>query len=276
MEQLGERLSSVGVVEDSLHTYRASAARPGATALTSIDLLTFEGVSYSYRPEHVALGDITFTVPRGEVIGVVGPSGAGKSTLVQLLLRLRTPERGRYCVNGREASDYADGDWTRLVSYLPQQPKLVAGTVADNIRFFRDVSQADVEAAARMAHLHDEIVGWPQGYETVIGERADGLSGGQAQRLCLARALVTRPDLLVLDEPTSALDAMSEYHVQVALGQLRGETTIFIIAHRLSTLSICDRVLVLRDGRMERFETRERLAGEAGFYREALRMSGLT
>ena len=274
--QFGERMASIGAVEDSLHRYRASVARTGQTPLDSIDLIEFQNVSYSYRPDRPALAGVSFSVSRGEVIGVVGPSGAGKSTLVQLLLRLRSPHDGSYAVNGTDAIEYADADWTRLVSYLPQQPKLVAGTVSDNIRFFRDVSQVAVEDAARMAHLHDEVQGWPDGYETVIGERADALSGGQAQRLCLARALVTTPGLLVLDEPTSALDAVSEHHVQLALTELRGSTTIFIVAHRLSTLSICDRVLVLRDGQVERLESREQLAGEAGFYREALRMSGLT
>lgn len=274
--QVGERLASVTAVEDRLNAYRASAAHAGAVPLGTIEVLEFRGVSYSYRADREAIKNVTFTVPRGEVIGVVGPSGAGKSTVVQLLLRLRNPGRGQYLVNGQEASEYADGDWTRLVSYLPQQPKLIDGTVTENIRFFRDVGREDIEAAARMANVHDEVVTWSQGYDTVIGQRSDAISGGQAQRLCLARALVTRPALLVLDEPTSALDAMSEYQVQKALGELREKTTIFIIAHRLSTLSICDRILVLNDGHVEGLATRAHLAGETGFYREALRMSGLT
>jgi ABC-type multidrug transport system fused ATPase/permease subunit len=126
-----------------------------------------------------------------------------------------------------------------------------------------------------MANLHDEIISWPQGYETVVGQRANAISGGQAQRLCLARALVTDPALLVLDEPTSALDAISEHSVQQALGALRGRTTIFIIAHRLSTLSVCDRILVLNNGRVDGFGTRDQLADEGGFYQQALRLSGL-
>jgi len=274
--QLGERLPSVACIEDRLASYRSAGAVAGGVALRSVERVELRGVSYSYRAGHAAIDDVSFGVDRGEVVGVVGPSGAGKSTLVQLLLRLRAPDQGRYLVNGRDAAEFAARDWARLVSFLPQQPKLIAGTVAENIRFLRDVTDQRIVSAARKAHLHEEILTWRDGYETMVGQRADALSGGQAQRLCLARALVTDPELLVLDEPTSALDAMSEHHVQLALGALRDRTTIFIIAHRFSTLSICDRVLVLNDGRAEAMETRELLAGAGGFYQEALELSGLT
>ena len=273
--QVGERVASVIAIEERLALYRSHTSPIGKVELATVETLEFQSVSYSYRPGQAAINHVSFQVTRGEVIGVVGPSGAGKSTLVQLLLRLRAPDQGRYLVNGLDVADFTDPDWTRLVSFLPQQPKLITGTVADNIRFLRDVTAEQIEGAARMAHLHDEIITWPDGYQTVIGQRADALSGGQAQRLCLARALVTHPALLVLDEPTSALDAMSEHHVQQALRALRGRTTIFIIAHRLSTLNICDRLLVLKDGHVEAMESRERLAAKSGFYQEALRLSGL-
>jgi ATP-binding cassette, subfamily B, bacterial len=274
-QQVGERSASVVSVDERLASYRASAAQPGSLPLASVEALEFRNVSYWYRPGRAAISDVSFSVARGEVIGVVGPSGAGKSTLVQLLLRLRAPGQGSYLVNGRDAVDYTNRDWARNVSFLPQQPKLIAGTVAENIRFFRDVTFDQIESAARMANLNADIMAWPQGYATVVGQRADALSGGQAQRLCLARALVTAPAMLVLDEPTSALDAISEHAVQEALGAVRGQTTIFIVAHRLSTLSICDRILVLNDGRLEAIDTRECLANEGGFYQEALRLSGL-
>ncbi len=273
--QIGERLVSVAAVEDRIALYRANAATAGSIDLLTVQSLEFRAVSYWYRVGPAAISDLSFTVTRGEVIGVVGPSGAGKSTLVQLLLRLRSPARGRYLVNGRDASDYSVLDWSHQVSFLPQEPKLIAGSVADNITFFREVTDAQIETAARMASIHAEIMSWPHGYDTVIGHRANALSGGQVQRLCLARALVTKPTFLVLDEPTSSLDALSEHSVQEALGEVRGSTTIFIIAHRLSTLSICDRILVLKDGRVEAFETRERLIEVDGFYQEALRLSGL-
>lgn len=274
--QVGERLPSIVSVEDRLASYRSAATVAGDVDLRSVERVEFRAVSYSYRVGHAAINDVSFSVERGEVIGVVGPSGAGKSTLVQLLLRLRAPDRGTYLVNGRDAAQFRHGDWAELVSFLPQQPKLIAASAADNIRFLRDVTAERIESAARKAHLHDDILSWPQGYATMVGHRADALSGGQAQRLCLARALVTDPELLVLDEPTSALDAMSEHYVQLALGAFRDQSTIFIIAHRLSTLSICDRVLVLNDGRAEAMETRQLLADSGGFYQQALELSGLT
>jgi len=273
--QVAERLASIVAVQDCLASYQARSARSGSTPLAVVETVEFRGVSYRYRVGKAALSNVSFTVDRGEVIGIVGPSGAGKSTLVQLLLRLRSPDEGRFLVNGGDAAEFAHRDWARQVSFLPQQPKLIGGTVTENIAFLRPVTTEQVERAARMANLHDEIMSWPRGYATVVGQTADALSGGQAQRLCLARALVTSPALLVLDEPTSALDALSEHSVQQALATLRGHTTIFIVAHRLSTLSICDRILVLNDGHVEALDTREHLAGGGGFYQEALRLSGL-
>ena len=218
-------------MHERLSDYRSHAVIGGGDALPSVETIEFRNVSYSYRHGQLALRGVSFTVKCGETIGVAGPSGAGKSTLVQILLRLRAPDSGRYLVNGKGADQYLAQDWARLVSFLPQQPELVAGTVADNIRFFRKATNEAVERAATMANLHDEIVSWPKGYETVLGHHSDALSGGEAQRLRLARALLTTPALLVLDEPTSALDAMSENLVQQALQTLTAQTTVFIVAH---------------------------------------------
>jgi ABC-type multidrug transport system fused ATPase/permease subunit len=148
--------------------------------------------------------------------------------------------------------------------------------VADNIRFFRDdVEDSDVERAARLANLHDEVVAMPNGYNTPVGERGGHLSGGQRQRLCIARALVEQPDLLVFDEPTSSLDVKSEALIRDTIAGLRTHTTVFVIAHRLSTLSICDRIMVLLDGVLEGFDEPTQLEAENPFYREALELSGL-
>jgi ATP-binding cassette, subfamily B, bacterial len=145
--------------------------------------------------------------------------------------------------------------------------------VGDNIRFFREIDDRAVERAARLAHIHDDIVAWPAGYDTVIGQRADGVSGGQRQRICLARALAGDPQVLVLDEPTSALDARSEHLIQQSLAELRGRLTMFVVSHRLSMLRGCERVIVLGDGRVEAFEASTSLERANAFYRGAVALS---
>ena len=207
--------------------------------LERVNTLAFDRVCFSYRAGRPVLTDITFKVDRGEVIGIIGPSGAGKSTLVQLLLQLRAPGSGRYLVNDLPAERFARDDWHRQVSYVPQEPRLLHASVADNIRFFRDLPEDDVERAAKLARIHDDIMSWADGYDTIVGPRADAVSGGQQQRLCLARALAARPEVLVLDEPTSALDPHSEALISESLLALRSELTLFIIAHRMSTLDMC-------------------------------------
>jgi ABC-type multidrug transport system fused ATPase/permease subunit len=261
-------LPSIDQVQQHRLQYRQHPATSGSAQLDAITSVALSEVSYAYRPGRPALDRVSLEIGRGEAVGVVGPSGAGKSTLVQILLRLRQPDEGTYLINGEKAGEFSRDDWARLVSYVPQDPKLLAGTVADNIRFLRhSYSDQQVEAAARLANLHDEIMSWPSGYGTVIGQRADAISGGQRQRLCLARALLGSPQLLVLDEPTSALDAQSEQIIQETLTGLRGSTTVFIIAHRLSTLSVCGRILVLNGGQVEAFGTSESLGRQDGFYR---------
>jgi ATP-binding cassette, subfamily B, bacterial len=215
------------------------------------------------------LSEISFAVSGGEAIGIVGPSGAGKSTLVQILLRLRTQDRGRYLVNGVPAEQFARSEWNRRVAYVSQEPRLVHATVAENIRYFRDLPREAIERAGRLARIHDDVVSWPQGYDTVVGPRADAVSGGQQQRICLARALAARPEVLVLDEPTSALDPTSERLIQESLSALKHELTLFIVAHRLSTLDICDRVMVIVDGRLAAFDTTAFLQAHSPYYRTA-------
>ena len=200
-------------------------------------------MTFEYRREQPVLTDVSLSVDAGEVVGVVGASGAGKSTLVQLLLRMRTPTAGRIELGGIPIDQIALDEWRRHVSYVPQEPRVLHASVADNIRFSRDISMAEIERAAKLAHIHDDIVAMPQGYDTVIGQRADAVSGGQRQRMCLARALAGHPDVLVLDEPTSALDNASEAAIRASLLELRGELTMFIVTHRPSLLAVCEQVL---------------------------------
>ncbi len=195
-QTLVQAIPFVERAQETLAGYRESAEQDGGVPLPSIETVGFERVSFAYNPETPVLTDVSFTVRSGESIGIVGPSGAGKSTLVQLLLRLRRPVDGRYLINGEPAESFARGDWYRHVSYVPQEPRLLHASVADNIRFFREIDDARVERAARLARIHDDIVGWSKGYETIVGPRADAVSGGQQQRICLARALAADPDVL--------------------------------------------------------------------------------
>ncbi|MGZ4706707.1 MAG: ABC transporter ATP-binding protein, partial [Acidimicrobiales bacterium] len=222
--------------------YEASFDTGGGLTVDHIGRIRFDDVWFSYRAGEPVLKGVSFDVAPGEAVGIVGPSGSGKSTMVQLLLRLRNPVDGSFTVDGADVADIALDSWYRRMAFVPQEPRLFRGTVADNIRFFRDhLTDDDVERAARLAQLHDDIVTWPKGYDTEVGERGGSVSGGQRQRIVLARALAERPDVLILDEPTSALDMKSESLVQETLEGLKGTSTMFIIAHRLSTLNSCDR-----------------------------------
>jgi ATP-binding cassette, subfamily B, bacterial len=249
--------------------YRASVPVTGDRPLTRVESIGFEDVSFAYVPGQPVLDDISFEVAAGETIGIVGPSGAGKSTLVQLLLNLRGVQRGFYVVNDVPVAEYSSDDWHARIAYVPQDPRLLHASVADNNRFFRPLVSAAVERAARLARIHDEIMSWPKGYDTIIGPRADAVSGGQRQRICIARALAAEPQVLVLDEPTSALDPHSESLLQQSLIGLKQEVTLFIVAHRMSTLDICDRIMVIVDGRLEAFDTITNLKQANSYYRYA-------
>ncbi len=262
-----ERLRSVQ------ERYSASAPPDGDKPLSVVRSIAFEEVSFEYNPDVPVLKGISFAVEGGETIGIIGPSGAGKSTLIQILLQLRPPVEGRYLVNGTPVHEYVRADWHKLVAYVPQEPRLLHASVAENIRFFRSVDDESVERAGRLARIHDDIMSWPHGYETIIGPRADAVSGGQQQRICLARALAARPHMLVLDEPTSALDPHSEKLIGESLAGLREELTLFIIAHRLSTLDRCDRVMVILDGRLAAFDTKALLQQSDPYYRSASKIA---
>ncbi|HLT69297.1 MAG TPA: ABC transporter ATP-binding protein [Acidimicrobiales bacterium] len=264
-------------IQKEVRRYEDSVQRSGDLPVPPRADIAFEQVSFSYDDRQTVLEDVSFRVEAGETIGIVGLSGAGKSTLVQLLLRLREPDSGRYLVGGVDVREIALEEWQQRVAYVSQEPRLLNGTVAENIRYFReDVTDADLERAARLAHIHDEVLSWPGGYDHRVGQRLDAVSGGQRQRLCLARALAGRPEILVLDEPTSALDPHSEVAIQRSLEGLRGSVTMFIVAHRMSTLSSCDRIMVLEHGRVAAFDTPANLERVEGYYRATLALAGAT
>jgi ATP-binding cassette, subfamily B, bacterial len=268
-QALQQSLPFIERLQETQRRYNESRLVDGGQALSEVRSLAFEDVCFAYNRGRPVLSSISFSVEAGEAIGIVGPSGAGKSTLVQILLRLRTPDGGLYLVNGEDVRSFAREDWHRLVAYVPQEPRLLHASVAANIRFFRDLDDETVERAARLARIHDDIVSWSHGYKTIVGPRADAVSGGQQQRICLARALAARPSVLVLDEPTSALDPHSETLIQESLTALKSELTLFTIAHRMSTLDMCDRVMVILDGHLAAFDTKAVLREENPYYRSA-------
>lgn len=256
--------------------YAQAAVRRDGDPIAAIGTLSFDDVTFEYEPGRPVLRHVSFTVPKGEIVGIVGPSGAGKSTLVQILLRLREPTDGTVRTDGHDVRELSLDDWYEHVTFVPQEARLFAGTVADNIRFFRDdLDESALERAAKRAHLHEEIASWPLGYDTPVGERGGQLSGGQRQRLCIARALVEDPDVFVLDEPTSSLDIRSDALLRETLADVAPHSSVFVIAHRLSTLSICDRIMVILDGEMQGFDDPVTLEASNPFYREALRLSGM-
>ena len=174
--------------------YRAGAVDRSGGPVDTIGNLTFEDVWFEYADGIPVLRDVSFTTEAREIIGIVGPSGAGKSTLVQLILRLRDPSGGKITADGRDIREFSLEDWYRHITFVPQEARLFAGTIGENIRFFREhVDDAMVERAAQRAHLHDEILSMSHGYDTSVGERGGELSGGQRQRLCIARPSSTNP-----------------------------------------------------------------------------------
>ncbi|MBI2706458.1 MAG: ABC transporter ATP-binding protein [Actinobacteria bacterium] len=258
-------------LEEIEGVFVAHPEHSGGIDLPPVEVIACDGVGYSYGGDAPALADVSFEVARGQIVGVVGPSGSGKSTLSQLLLRLRTPLSGVITVNGIDADQYSLASWYRRLTLVPQDPILFHGTVRENISLFDEAMPfASIVDAAKAAGLHDVIESLPAGYDTQIGQSTRDLSGGQIQRIGIARSLARGADVLVLDEPSSALDVHSEAIVQDTLRSLSGKKLVFIIAHRLSTLSICDRLLVLREGRLESDGSLTDVMETSDYFRRAL------
>ncbi|MES2323849.1 MAG: ABC transporter transmembrane domain-containing protein [Pseudomonadota bacterium] len=226
--------------------------------------IAFEDVVFSYpeRPDAVALRKVAFRIGKGEKVALVGSSGAGKSTIASLILGHYQPGSGRLLFDNVDAQALGVASIRGAMAIVEQEPSLFSGTIAENIAFAvpgRDVPLAEVMEAARQANAHDFIAGFPQGYDTVVGERGVQLSGGQKQRIAIARAMLRDPKILILDEATSALDSASELLVQRALDRLMEGRTTIIIAHRFSTIVKADRILVIADGAVRQQGTHEQL-----------------
>ncbi len=228
----------------------------------------FRDVSFTYDEEHPVLQNVSCRIRPGEHVAIVGPSGVGKTTLVSLILRFYKPTAGEIWLDGRPASDYEVRSLRRRIGYVSQSTLLLSGTIMENLRYGNpDVSEEEVVRAAKTAGIHDFIAGLPEGYDAPVGEKGVNLSEGQKQRLAIARALIKDPDILVLDEPTSALDSVVEKSIFDALPEMVREKTLFVVAHRLSTVHNSDRILLLNENRLVAIGTHQELLENNEFYR---------
>lgn len=244
----------------------APDAHPFAEPVQSVK---YEGIGFGYEPSKPVLFDIDFEVKHGEVLAIVGRSGSGKSTLFNLILRFWDPQQGRILLNGRDIRTLTLQSLRETIGVVTQDTILFNATVAENIAYGRPEATPDmIRNAAESAYAHHFIESLPQGYDTNLGERGLKLSGGQRQRIAIARALLKDAPVLVLDEATSHLDTDSERIVQTALEKLMENRTVFVIAHRLSTVQRADRILVLDAGRVVQQGSNEELLSQGGIYKD--------
>jgi ATP-binding cassette subfamily B protein len=256
------------VLADARDAAEAPDAQTGEVFTPRRGEITLADLSFAYKTsaEPVVAG-LTLRIPAGQKVGLVGPSGAGKSTLLKLLLALYKPDGGVLEVDGRSVAELDVQAYRRAFAVIPQEPAIFNMSLRDNIRFARpEASDTEVEAAARAAHAHGFIEAYPEGYETIAGERGVMLSGGQRQRIAIARAVLRDAPIVILDEATSALDSATERLVQDSLDSLFAGRTVIAIAHRLSTLSRFERIVVMDQGRIVEDGPHDALIDKAGLY----------
>lgn len=275
--QLTERTANLERLRSRLDVWRASTPAAGTVSCPRVAHLRLVQVSFGYPgAEKPALDRLDLDVVRGELLGIVGRTGAGKTTLSRIVLGLLTPDTGEVLIDRVPRDEIDPADWHRRIAWVPQEPRLLRGSIADNVRFLRpDITDEAVRQAVTAAGLAGEVDAWPEGLDHPVGPAGGSLSGGQRQRVALARALAGAPDLLVLDEPTSSLDVHTEVAVRDAITNERDHAAVVVIAHRLSTLATCDRVAVVDQGRIVALGKPDRLAAEDRYYQEALALSGL-
>jgi ABC-type transport system involved in Fe-S cluster assembly fused permease/ATPase subunit len=249
------------------------ADRPGAKALAAhlsdgaACEMRFEGVHFGYRPDREILKGVDFTVPGGGRLAIVGPTGAGKSTISRLLFRFYDVTGGRILIDGQDIRDVTQESLRAAIGVVPQDTVLFNDTIRYNIAYGKpDATQDEIEHAARVAQVHDFVVSLPDGYDTKVGERGLKLSGGEKQRVAIARTILKDPRILILDEATSALDTRTEQDIQTALRAVARHRTTLVIAHRLSTVVDADEIIVLRDGRVAERGRHAALLARGGLY----------
>ncbi len=270
--------TTVGMIHEELVQFNSSLdlleiepevkEKPGAIELERVrGWVAVENVSFAYSSRKRTLEDISFRVAPGERVAVVGHTGAGKSTLMSLLIRFYDPKQGRVTLDGIDMRDTTLASLRDQISVVLQEPLLFSGTIAENIRYGSlAASDEEIEAASRAANCHDFIAALPDGYDTVLGERGAQISGGERQRICVARAFLRDAPILILDEPTSSIDSKTEGVILDALEDLMEGRTSFMIAHRLSTVRHADQILVMQDGLIVERGTHEDLVDRGGVY----------
>ncbi|WP_425062522.1 ABCB family ABC transporter ATP-binding protein/permease [Pyruvatibacter mobilis] len=242
--------------------------KPGAVPLkVNGGEVRFENVFFAYDPARPILKDVSFTVPAGRMVAIVGPSGAGKSTISRLLYRFYDVTEGRVLIDGQDVRNVEQASVRQAIGIVPQDTVLFNDTIRYNIRYGRpDATDAEVEEAARMAQIHDFIAALPEGYDSQVGERGLKLSGGEKQRVAIARTLLKNPPILLLDEATSALDTHTEKEIQASLSVVSRDRTSLVIAHRLSTVVEADEIIVLDKGEICERGTHQDLLAKGGAY----------
>ena len=233
--------------------------------------MKFDHVSFKYDPEHPnnILTDIDFDAKPGQTIAVIGGTGAGKSSLIQLIPRLYDVTEGRVLIDGRDVRDYKVESLRSQIGVVLQKNTLFSGTIRDNIKWGNEHATDDeMIEAAKAAQAHDFIMSFPKGYDTWIEQGGVNVSGGQKQRLCIARAVLKKPPILILDDSTSAVDTATEAKIREAFGTSLRQTTKFIIAQRISSVKDADQIIILSDGRISAIGTHEQLLAASEDYQE--------